>query len=68
MLVSIFTREEDYTEELLSGIYKNSTINGLALLFTAVIQTMQGDLDLYHALVVLCIMSSFNTVFLFGMY
>lgn len=52
----------------MSGLYKNSVINGLALLFTAVIRTLQGELDLYHAIVVTYILFFFNIVFLFGMY
>ncbi len=52
----------------MSGIYKNSVINGLGILFTAVIQTVQGKLDLYHAIVVMYILFFFNIVFLFGMY
>jgi hypothetical protein len=49
-------------------MYKNGVVNGLAILFTAVIQTIQGKLDLYHAMVVMYILFFFNIVFLFGMY
>jgi len=68
ILIATLTREKEYTKELLSGIYKNSVINGLGILFTAVIQTLQGKLDLYHAIVVMYILFFFNIVFLFGMY
>ena len=49
-------------------MYKNGVINGLGILFTAVIQTLQTKLDLYHAIVVMYILFFFNIVFLFGTY
>jgi hypothetical protein len=52
----------------LCGIYQNSIINGLGLLFTAVIQTGEGKLDLYHAIIVMYIIFFLNVVFWFGMY
>lgn len=64
----MLTPEKEYTEELLSGIYKNSVINGLGLLFTAVIQTVQGRLDLYHAIVLIYILIFLIFVIMFGMY
>jgi hypothetical protein len=64
----MLTPEKEYTEELLSGIYKNSVINSLSLLFTAVIQTVQGRLDLYHAIVLIYILVFLNFVIMFGMY
>lgn len=66
ILVTILTRENEYTEELLSGIYKNSVINGLSLILTAVIQTMQGKLDLYHAIFLMYILFILNFVLVFG--
>lgn len=68
MVVAILTREKKYTEDLLCGIYKNAVINCLSLLLTAVIQTIQGKLDLYHAVVVANILFYFHIVFLFGTY
>jgi hypothetical protein len=65
---TILTREKNYMEELLCGIYKNSVINGLGLLFTAIIQTVQGKLDLYHAIVVTHILFFFDFIFPCGMY
>jgi hypothetical protein len=68
MLVAILTPERDSTEDLLSGMYKASVINVLSILLTAVIQTLQTQLDLYHAIVVMNILFFFDLVFLFGMY
>jgi hypothetical protein len=55
------------TGELLDGIYKNSVINGLSLVITAVVQTMQKQLDLYHAIFVMQIIFSLNFVYEYGM-
>ena len=46
------------TTELVRMLYKNSVYYGLALVFTAVIQTGQGKMDLYHALFVMQIIFS----------
>jgi hypothetical protein len=45
----------------------NSVINGLGLVITAVVQTMQGQLDLYHAIFVMQIIFSLSFVFAYGM-
>ena len=55
------------TNELLDGLYKNSVINGLSLVITAVIQTMQKQMDLYHAIFVMQIIFSLNFVYAYGM-
>jgi len=57
-----------HTDELLDGIYKNSVINGLSLVITAVIQTMEEQLDLYHAIFVMQIIFSLNFVYAYGMF
>jgi hypothetical protein len=51
----------------LDGIYKNSVINGLGLVITAVVQTMERQLDLYHAIFVMQIIFSLNFVYDYGM-
>jgi hypothetical protein len=61
------TPENEYTGELLDGIYKNSVINGLGLIITAVIQTIEKQLDLYHAMFVMQIIFSLNFVYGYGM-
>lgn len=48
-------------------IYKNSVINGLGLVITAVVQTIQKQLDLYHAIFVMQIIFSLNFVYDYGM-
>jgi hypothetical protein len=42
-----------YTEELLGALYANIGISGLGLLLTAIIQTAQNQLSLFHALFIL---------------
>jgi hypothetical protein len=59
--------ENGYTDELLDGIYKNSVINGLSLVITAVVQTIEKELDLYHAIFVMQIIFSLNFVYAYGM-
>jgi hypothetical protein len=61
------TPENKYTSELLDEIYKNSVINGLGLVITAVIQTIEKQLDLYHAIVVMQILFSLSFVYTYGM-
>jgi hypothetical protein len=51
----------------LDGLYKNSVINGLSLVITAVIQTIEQQLDLYHAIFVMQIIFSLNFVYGYGM-
>lgn len=41
-----------YTDPLLGALFTNASINGLGLLITAIVQTAQNDLSLYHALFV----------------
>ena len=67
ILLIALTPENDYTGELLDNLYKNSVINGLSLVITAVIQTIEQQLDLYHAIFVMQIIFSLNFVFGYGM-
>ncbi|KAI0269840.1 hypothetical protein BC834DRAFT_1039527 [Gloeopeniophorella convolvens] len=39
-----------YTEELLNALYANAGLSGLGLLLTAIVQTAQHQLSLFHAL------------------
>jgi len=66
ILLIALTPENEYTGELLDGIYKNSVINGLGLVITAVIQTIEKQLDLYHAIFVMQIIFSLNFVYGYG--
>ena len=45
----------------------NSVFYGLALLITALIRTIQGQLDLYHAIFVMLVIACFSIIHLFGM-
>jgi hypothetical protein len=51
----------------LDGLYKNSIIYGLGLVVSAVIQTLQDQLDLYHAIFVIQIIFSLDFVYAFSM-
>ncbi len=65
LLVSLIP-EIKFTTELLDGLYENSVFYGFALVITAVAQTMQHKLDLYHAIFVMQIMFSLNFVYAYG--
>ncbi|KAI9510546.1 hypothetical protein F5148DRAFT_1281828 [Russula earlei] len=56
-----------HTTELLDGLYKSSVLYGFALVMTAVIQTLQGQLDLYHAVVVTQIVFSLNLFYIYAL-
>jgi hypothetical protein len=60
------TPETKYTAELLDGIYKTSVLYGLGLVMTAIIQTFQNQLDLYHAIFVMQSIFSLNFVYEYG--
>jgi hypothetical protein len=49
------------------GIHKNNIVNCVGILLTAIVQTFQGTLDLYHAIIVMYILSFYDVVFVFGM-
>ncbi|KAI0246904.1 hypothetical protein BJV78DRAFT_92394 [Lactifluus subvellereus] len=59
--------ENEHTAELMNRLYENSVFYGLALVMTAVIQTLQEELDLYHAIFVMQIIFSLNFVYEYGM-
>jgi hypothetical protein len=61
------TPETWHTDDFLVGIYRNSIINGFSLVITAVVQTMQKKLDLYHAMFVMQIIFSLNFIYGYGM-
>jgi hypothetical protein len=66
ILLTALTPEGKYTTELLDGVYKNAVLYGLALVMTAVIQTLQTQLDLYHAIFVMQIIFSLDIVYAYG--
>ena len=65
LLISLIP-ETELTTELLDGLYENAIFLGFGLVITAVIQTIQGQLDLYHALFVMQIIFSLDFVYAFG--
>jgi hypothetical protein len=58
--------ETERTSEVVNDLYENSVFYGLALVLTAVIQTLQKQLDLYHAIFVMQIIFSLNFVYDYG--
>jgi len=50
----------------LDGLYKSSILYGLSLVMTVVIQTLQEQLDLYHAIFVMQIIFSLDFVYAYG--
>jgi hypothetical protein len=66
ILLTALTPENECTTELLDGVYKNAVLYGLALVMTAVIQTLQKQLDLYHAIFVMQIIFSLDFVYAYG--
>jgi hypothetical protein len=58
--------ENGRTTELLDGLYKNAVLYGLGLVLTAGIQTLQKQLDLYHAIFVMQIIFSLDFVYAYG--
>ncbi|KAH9954826.1 hypothetical protein BGW80DRAFT_1189753, partial [Lactifluus volemus] len=55
--------ENERTSEVVNSLYENSVYYGLALVLTAIIQTLQTQLDLYHAIFVMQIIFSLNFVY-----
>jgi hypothetical protein len=58
--------ETERTSEVVNDLYENSVFYGLALVLTAVIQTLQKQLDLYHAIFVMQIIFALNFVYDYG--
>ena len=65
LLISLLP-ETKLTTELLDGLYENTIFLGLGLVISAVIQTIQGQLDLYHAIFVMQIICSLDFVYVYG--
>ena len=59
--------KSEYTTELLDSLYMNAVFYGLALLITVVVQTIQGQLDLYHAIFVMHMLICLTVLHLYGM-
>ncbi|KAI9435552.1 hypothetical protein H4582DRAFT_1970342 [Lactarius indigo] len=60
-------RDGEPRDELLDSLYLNAVFYGLALLITALVQTIQRQLDLYHAIVVMQVVLSLQFLHGFGM-
>jgi hypothetical protein len=66
ILITAFTPKNEYTRELLDGLYLNAILYGLSLVITAVIQSMQHQLDLFHAVCVMHNLLSLEFVYVCG--
>lgn len=53
ILLAALIPDSDKTTELLDDLYMNAIVYSLAILITALVQTFQGQLDLYHAIIVM---------------
>jgi hypothetical protein len=59
--------ENELTSDVLNGLYQNAVFYDLALVLTAVIQTLQKQLDLYHTISVMQIILSLHSIHSYGM-
>jgi hypothetical protein len=66
ILLTAFIPKNEYTTELLDGLYLNAILYGLGLVMTAVIQSMQHQLNLYHAVYVMHNLLSLEFVYACG--
>ncbi|KAH9017850.1 hypothetical protein EDB84DRAFT_1581680 [Lactarius hengduanensis] len=67
VLLTALIPQKGYTDELLDSLYLNAIFYGLALLITALVQTIQRQLDLYHAIIVMQVILSLQFLHGFGM-
>ncbi|KAH9052067.1 hypothetical protein EDB83DRAFT_2396204 [Lactarius deliciosus] len=67
VLLTALIPQKEYTDELLDSLYLNAIFYGLALLITALVQTIQRQLDLYHAIIVMQVILSLQFLHGFGM-
>jgi hypothetical protein len=67
ILLTALTPKNKYTTDLLDGLYKSAILYGLALNITAVIQAVQNQMDLYHALYVMYNLISLEFAYVCGM-
>ncbi|KAH9029243.1 hypothetical protein EDB85DRAFT_1535791 [Lactarius pseudohatsudake] len=67
VLLTALIPQKKYTDDLLDSLYLNAIFYGLALLITALVQTIQRQLDLYHAIIVMQVILSLQFLHGFGM-
>jgi hypothetical protein len=58
---------KEYTRELLDELYINAAFFALALLITVLVETIKGQLDLYHAIFVIHMLACFLSAQFYGM-
>ena len=58
--------QSEYTTELLDSLYMNAVFYGLTLLITVLVQTIQGQLDFYHAIFVIHMVACLSVLHLYG--
>ena len=59
--------QSEYTTELLDSLYMNAVFYGFALLITVLVQTIQGQLDLFHAIFVMHMLACLSVLHIYGM-
>ena len=59
--------QHKYTNELLDELYINAVFYGFSLLVTVLIQTIKGQLDLYHAIFMIHLLSCLTIFQYYGM-
>ena len=59
--------QSKHTIELVDSIYMNAIYYGLALVITVLVQTIQRQLDLYHAIFVMHMLVCFAILYGYGM-
>jgi len=67
ILITALIPQSKSTTELLNSLYLNAIFYGLAILITAFVQTIQRQLDLYHAIIVMQMILSLLLLHGFGM-
>ncbi|KAI9459876.1 hypothetical protein BJY52DRAFT_1364694 [Lactarius psammicola] len=60
-------KDKGYKDELLDSLYLNAIFYGPTLLITALVQTIQRQLDLYHGIIVMQMVLSLQILHGFGM-
>jgi len=58
---------KEYTRELLDELYINAAFFALALLITVLVETIKGQLDLYHAIFVIHMLACFLSAQFYGL-
>jgi hypothetical protein len=67
ILLAAAIPQNKYTSELLDELYINAVFYGLAILITVLVETIKRQLDLYHAIFVVHMLSCLTVLQFYGM-